>query len=114
MDAATLILCLAGLVLLVAVVNAVKTTDRARALCDEAEGRPAPRDDSELSMPIAALTAGPVPSRRPGVDAGRKQAATGQERRPEARHSATAAPAPAGMRITTVQYTEIIVFRRPR
>ncbi len=114
MDTATLILCLAGLVLLVAVVNAVKSAEPARALCDEAEGRPAARDDSELSMPIAALTAGPVPGRRPGADAGRKPAATGQERRQQARQTAAAAPAPAGMRITTVQYTEIIVFRRPR
>lgn len=110
MDAATLILSLAGLVLLVAVVNAVKSAERTAWPVGEAGDNHAPHEDDDIAMPIAPLSAGPVPSRR---RIGREDAPgpVFQARHPEVRQSAAA---PAGLRVTTVQFTEIIVFRRRR
>jgi len=106
MDAATLILTLAGLVLLAVVFTALKSAEHERR--GEAIGPPlddhAERRASE-GLPIGALHAGPVSGRR----------LHGSVIRP-ANVSQPARPAvsPAIARFTAVQFTELIVMRQRR
>lgn len=109
MDAATLILAIAGLVLLVAVVNAVKSAERGDHGAAGAGERADMQGREETAIPISAVSAGHVPAPLRREQLARLDHA---ERRPQPRPASQAAA--IGARVTTVQYTEIIVFRQRR